>query len=56
MSRDSLDQAVVVVGSELQLHSHGREPLTFTPYFATGGRQDGAWRLTWMQVSWKDPS
>ena len=36
------------------VQSQGREPLTFTPYFATGGRQDGAWRLTWMQVSWSD--
>ncbi|WP_198683018.1 glycoside hydrolase family 127 protein [Peristeroidobacter agariperforans] len=56
MQRDSLEQAVEVVnaqsGPELRLHSQGRKPLTFTPYFATGGRQDGAWRLTWMQVSW----
>ncbi|HEY5760787.1 MAG TPA: hypothetical protein VIU34_33400, partial [Steroidobacter sp.] len=56
MSGESLDQAVEVVspqsGPELRLRSQGREPLTFTPYFATGGRQDGAWRLTWMQVSW----
>jgi hypothetical protein len=22
------------------------------PYFAAGGRHDGAWRLTWMQVVW----
>ncbi len=52
-SRESLDQSVEVVssqwGPELRLRSQGREPLTFTPYFATGGRQDGAWRLTWMQ-------
>ena len=52
MHRESLDQSVEVVGPELRLRSQGREPLTFTPYFATGGRQDGAWRLTWMQVSW----
>lgn len=58
MRRESLDQAVEVVsaqlGAELRLCSQGREPLTFTPYFATGGRQDGAWRLTWMQVAWDE--
>jgi hypothetical protein len=34
----------------LRLHASGRAPLVFEPYFAAGGRQDGAWRLTWMQV------
>jgi DUF1680 family protein len=34
----------------LRLHASGREPLTFVPYYAAGGREDGAWRLTWMQV------
>ncbi|WP_158880915.1 beta-L-arabinofuranosidase domain-containing protein [Rhodanobacter sp. L36] len=28
-----------------------REPLIFTPYFGTGGRVDGAWRLTWLQLA-----
>ncbi|HKB57051.1 MAG TPA: beta-L-arabinofuranosidase domain-containing protein, partial [Lacunisphaera sp.] len=28
-----------------------RPPLTFLPYFEAGGRQDGAWRLTWLQVA-----
>jgi DUF1680 family protein len=28
-----------------------RPPLVFHPYFAAGGRHDGAWRLTWMQVT-----
>jgi DUF1680 family protein len=58
MRRESLEQAVEIVsvqlGAELRLHSQGREPLTFTPYFATGGRQDGAWRLTWMQIAWDE--
>ena len=27
-----------------------RAPLDFTPYFATGGREDGAWRLTWLSL------
>ena len=34
----------------LRLHTSGRAPLTFVPYYAAGGRHDGAWRLTWMQV------
>jgi hypothetical protein len=28
-----------------------RAPLYFTPYFATGGREDGAWRLTWLSLT-----
>ncbi len=28
-----------------------RPPLTFQPYFEAGGREDGAWRLTWLQVA-----
>jgi len=28
-----------------------RAPLRFTPYFATGGRHDGAWRLTWLALA-----
>ena len=28
-----------------------RPPLVFEPYFAAGGRTDGAWRLTWMPLS-----
>ena len=26
-----------------------RDALTFLPYYEAGGREDGAWRLTWMQ-------
>ena len=28
-----------------------RPPLVFTPYFEAGGRADGTWRLTWLQVA-----
>lgn len=28
-----------------------RPALEFTPYFATGGRVDGAWRLTWLSLA-----
>lgn len=28
-----------------------RAPLVFTPYFATGGRVDGAWRISWLPLA-----
>lgn len=28
-----------------------RAPLLFTPYLATGGRTDGAWRLSWLSLA-----
>jgi len=28
-----------------------RAPLVFVPYFGAGGRVDGAWRLTWLQLA-----
>jgi uncharacterized protein len=28
-----------------------RAPLVFTPYFGAGGRVDGTWRLTWLQLA-----
>lgn len=31
-----------------------RAPLVFLPYFAVGGRRDGTWRLTWMQLAPED--
>lgn len=34
----------------VRLHPQGRAPIDFSPYFLTGGRKDGAWRLTWLQV------
>lgn len=39
----------------LRLHARGRAPLTFVPYYVAGGRHDGAWRLTWMQVVREQP-
>jgi hypothetical protein len=32
-----------------------RAPLLFTPYLATGGRTDGAWRLSWLSLAPKSP-
>ena len=28
-----------------------RAPLVFSPYYRAGGRQDGAWRLTWLSLA-----
>jgi DUF1680 family protein len=38
-------------GPAVRLHLGYREALTFLPYFEAGGRVDGSWRLTWMQVT-----
>lgn len=35
----------------IELDPGYRSPLVFTPYFGTGGRVDGAWRLTWLQLA-----
>jgi DUF1680 family protein len=39
------------LGPAIRLNLDGREPLIFLPYHEAGGRQDGAWRLTWLQLS-----
>jgi DUF1680 family protein len=41
-------------GSEapvVQLTPGYRAPLVFAPYYEAGGRTDGTWRLTWLQVA-----
>lgn len=38
---------------EILLHQPGREPIPFRPYYEAGGRHDGAWRTTWLQVAWQ---
>ncbi|MET0808590.1 MAG: beta-L-arabinofuranosidase domain-containing protein [Pseudoxanthomonas sp.] len=38
-------------GAAIHLHSLGRTPLVLEPYYRTGGRIDGAWRLTWMSLA-----
>lgn len=35
----------------IRLSPEARAPLFFTPWYAAGGRRDGAWRLTWMQIA-----
>ena len=37
-------------GPAVRLNLQDRAPLIFLPYYEAGGRNDGAWRLTWMQV------
>jgi DUF1680 family protein len=38
-------------GGALHLHSLGRAPLTLVPYYRAGGRDHGAWRLTWFSLA-----
>lgn len=40
-----------VRGPAIRLNLGYREPLTFLPWYEAGGRSDGAWRLTWMQIA-----
>jgi hypothetical protein len=35
----------------IRLDPGDREPLVFEPYFRAGGRQHGAWRLTWLSLA-----
>lgn len=35
----------------LFLKPAGRAPIPFEPWFSAGGRRDGSWRLTWMQLA-----
>ena len=50
----ALELLAAPAGSEaraVRLNLGYRAPLTFLPYFEAGGREDGAWRLTWLQVT-----
>ena len=44
------DAPAGIDGRAVLLAPGNRAPLTFVPYYETGGRKDGAWRLTWMQI------
>ena len=54
---DSTDWLTVLPPEEgdaaplLELRPAQRAPLRFEPYYRAGGRADGAWRLTWMQLA-----
>lgn len=38
-------------GPAIHLHSLGRAPLMLVPYYRAGGREHGAWRLTWFSLA-----
>ena len=38
-------------GAAIEMRLGYRPPVTFTPYYRTGGRLDGAWRLTWLSLA-----
>ncbi|MGV3618129.1 MAG: beta-L-arabinofuranosidase domain-containing protein [Fimbriimonas sp.] len=42
-----------LAGGAINLHLPGREPIPFLPYYEAGGRHEGAWRTTWLQVAWQ---
>lgn len=42
---------VSVEGNDLILHPAGRAPIRYEPWFRAGGRQDGDWRLTWLDLA-----
>lgn len=35
----------------LNLRVEGRTPIGLVPYYAVGGRTDGAWRVTWLRIA-----
>jgi uncharacterized protein len=43
----------VVGDGELELRQAGRDVIKMVPYWKCGGRHDGAWRTTWLQVAWQ---
>lgn len=40
-------------GASIDLHLPGRPPIVFEPYYRAGGRHEGAWRTTWLQIAWQ---
>ena len=49
--RLELVEAEVGEGPAIRVHVEGRAPLDFHPYYEAGGREDGAWRITWLQAA-----
>ena len=45
------DTDIAVGGPTLRLTLGYRAPLTFSPYYRAGGREHGAWRLTWLSLA-----
>jgi uncharacterized protein len=40
-------------GPAFQLILPGHDPILFLPYYEAGGRGEGKWRNTWLQVAWQ---
>lgn len=38
-------------GPPVRMHTGHGDPLDFVPWYRTGGREDGAWRLTWLALA-----
>lgn len=38
---------------QFELRIPGRDPIPMRPYFLCGGRCDGGWRRSWLQVAWQ---
>lgn len=43
-------------GPGIRMKPQGRPELVFWPYYRAGGREDGAWRLTWLSLAPDPPS
>jgi DUF1680 family protein len=46
-----LPAAADAAGPTIRMTLAERAPLLFTPYYRTGDRLDGAWRITWLQLA-----
>lgn len=47
---DVIDRSAKSQAPMIRLGLGNRSPLSFVPYYEAGGRSDGTWRLTWLQV------
>ena len=52
---EDVDTPPGFAGPAIRLNLQERAPLIFLPYYEAGGRSDGAWRLTWLQVAPAEP-
>jgi DUF1680 family protein len=46
----TLDATADEEGPTIEMNLGYRAPLNFQPYYRAGGREDGAWRLTWLSL------
>ena len=45
------EPVAVAEGDTIRLEPDGRAAIVFEPWYRAGGRQDGAWRLTWLGLA-----